>query len=173
MTTNNNIDNFESKFKDLKEHVSFVAPDGYFDKLPNEIQQKLIEKKTEFNISFFSKHRILIPLSIAALSILIIAILIILPQLKNMKGIEKPLSEASITIIDEDILNEVDEHTLVDFISEQSEDTIKSLHKKKSYDLSEEKKILSTDTSANSVITDDDIMEYLLEEYGDDALKIT
>lgn len=171
MQNSDDIDDFEKKFDSLREQSPFTTPDKYFEKLNLEIQQQLAVKTTNVHTSFFFKHRILIPFAIGTLGIIIIAIILILPQIKTTKNSEKSLSEINIPLSDDDILSHVDENTLVEFITEQKEDTIRPVHKKKSYDLNGTKNNIYIDSSAAPTITDEDIMEYLIEEYGDDALK--
>jgi hypothetical protein len=160
----------------VKKENPFDVPANYFESLASEITDKCVvpEKHKSVRLMNNPLQKVLVPLAIAASVILIILI----SHRKTDNNIintdqyayndNSSTSEYLDNLIDND---ELDESLIISVML--NDDTIKSNmsdHASERLNASNENPVIFADTASNVTITEDDIIQYLLEEDESDDL---
>jgi hypothetical protein len=139
-------DNFEPDLKGFNKENPFRVPDGYFDRFPMKMSERINQEKTRFTFPFPS---LLKPIPMFATAAVVITVGIF--GLKTLTKSDETLSEEEISnyVYQEGIIDELTEEELIEYSN---------------LAFTEE------DTTTQTINTDDQtIQEYLLDQDLDEA----
>jgi hypothetical protein len=178
MDTNKNIqdDNLKDEAPNLfsiNKENPFGVPEIYFKKLPDEINAKCSQQKEQQTIRNhnFYFRRSLIPLAIAA-SVIFIFVFISNNDNKNNVADTTQYAGADVSGAAKYLENLIDNNDLDEslIISELvNDDTTKSITKTvEDINKLNNNPVVMKDSLNNVTLTEDDIIQYMIEEYGPD-----
>lgn len=173
----NDLKQTAPKLCSINNENPFGVPENYFDKLADEISDRCNQPEKKKAIHRETIQKVIIPLAIAASVILIILFnykkqeINTDPNAQAVYADNSGTSEYLENLIDD---NELDESLIVSAIV--NDDTIasnaKDNHDEEKIKAMNENPVIITDSVSNTTITEDDIIQYLLEDdEADDLLN--
>ncbi len=164
-TSHTNNSNNEEFLNSLKKENSFAVPEGYFENLPQTIVEKCVDSsKTNYKVYFLFKPKFYFPL-FAGIAVLVVALLVIknfnsgMDMNKQNVQLANNADEYSYleNLIDN---NELDESDILEVIADDTSKQIIPVM----IDPTALQNAMLQNSGDSTVITYDDIMQYLLEE---------
>lgn len=142
-------DNLEHDLQGFSRENPFRVPDGYFDRFPMKMSDRIVQEKSRFTFPFPS---LLKPIPMFATAAVIIVVSIV--GIKTLTTSDEALSQEEISnyVYQEGIIDELTEEEILEYsdLAFSEEDTTKQ-------------------TINNSSIDDQSIQEYLIDQDLDEA----
>jgi hypothetical protein len=164
-----NGDNLPPALKGLQGKDPFAVPEGYFDELPGRIMQRIGQQGSPSKLKLLFR-RPMIPVSLAAamIGLMIMFYFLLKPEEQNIRTNYLAENSQNVKAIEDYLLNssDVDEDAIVEAIVDDQETPVINLENPfyTGNDSIPANKDKETVIPADTTITPDDIINYLLDE---------
>ena len=163
---NEKTESFGSEFRSRS---PFQVPDGYFDTLPGEIQNRILSKQPSKKVPVIFKPAFFVPV----LALLILAFILLRPASESKPAAQNNSFDYSEFVAEHYDELGIDENTILETYLDEVQDTVKS---KKGVPGDSSKinyNMIVPFSPEDTTLTDEDIMEYLIEQGFEENPEIT
>ncbi|MFH0893595.1 MAG: hypothetical protein V2A54_04075 [Bacteroidota bacterium] len=159
MNEDPNTEKFESGNTNFRSKNPFQVPDGYFENLPSEIQNRIVNTQSKRRVPAIFRPAYFVPV----LAVLILALIFLRPKQTTTNPALSSTQDYSEFITEYYDELGIDDNTIMEAYMDEVQDTIKN--KKNLNDSSKiNYNMIVPFNPEDTTLSDEDIMEYLIEQ---------